>query len=170
MSLCMYNWESYYMINGYLKMLLWLCLPSLTTGYKPCISMLIYRQVSFVKAVGEGNNNKDSNPCPSEHWYDEVPELVILLLLFLFALTLYRKWEAKKRTKAIRRALGFGQQSLPHIALQNVSSQGGDLAWRGMGAGRLDWCSHILYLDSHTDHWTNTKLCTISFHFHWHND
>ena len=91
---------------------------------------------SPVKVGGEGNQNGDTNPCPS--WYSEVPELVILLLLFLFALTIYRKWEAKKRAKAIRRALGFGQQSHPGMALQAVSSQSGDLPWRGMGARCLN--------------------------------
>ena len=86
---------------------------------------------SFVKVGSKGNSNNGSNSCPSDHWYDEIPELLILLLLFLFALTLYRKWQAKKRTKATRRALGFGQQSLPNMALQTVSSHGGDLSWRG---------------------------------------
>ena len=91
---------------------------------------------SLVKVGGEGNQNGDTNPCPS--WYSKVPELVILLLLFLFALTIYRKWEAKKRAKAIRRALGFGTLANHGMAFQAVSFQSGDLPWRGMGARYLD--------------------------------
>ena len=94
--------------------------------------------ISFVKVGSKGNSNNGSNSCPTDSWYDEVPELVTFLLLFLLALTLYCRWQAKKRTKAIRRALGYGQQSLPSMALQTVSSHGGDLAWRGMGARCLD--------------------------------
>ena len=94
--------------------------------------------ISFVKVGSKENSNMGpGSSCPSIHWYGELPEILVFLLLFMFVLTIFRRWQNKRRAKAMRRALAST------MALQTVSSSvpynlGSDLAWRGMGARCLD--------------------------------
>ena len=94
--------------------------------------------ISFVKVDGKENwNMGPGSSCPSVHWYGELPEIMVFILLFLFVLTIFRRWQNKRRAKAMRRALS------QTMALQTVSStvpynNGPDLAWRGMGNRCLD--------------------------------
>ena len=94
--------------------------------------------ISFVKIGSKDNSNMSpGSSCPSDHWYDELPEILIFILLFMFVLTIFRRWQGKRRAKAIRKAIST------NMALQTVSSTvpynvGSDQAWRGMGNRCLD--------------------------------
>ena len=94
--------------------------------------------ISFVKVEGKENSNMGpGSSCPSVHWYREIPEILGILLLVLFVLTIFRRWQNKRRAKEMRRALS------QTMALQTVSStvpynNAPDLAWRGMGNRCLD--------------------------------
>ena len=71
------------------------------------------------------------------HWSGEIPEVIGLILLALFVLTVFRRWQAKQRAKKMRRAMS------QTLALQSVSASvpytgGPDQAWKGMGSRCLD--------------------------------
>ena len=95
----------------------------------------------------ENSNMGQGSSCPSVHWYGELPEIMAFLLLFLFVLTIFRRWQNKRRAKTMRRALS------QTMALQTVSStvpynSGPDLAWRGMGNRCLEWMDLLTLIDS----------------------
>ena len=91
--------------------------------------------ISLVKFGKTGNTN--NSLCSQSGWFDKIPELATFLLLFLLALTLYRRWQARRRAKAIRRALGFDAKSNV-VSLPTVSSSSGDSTWKAMGSRYLD--------------------------------
>ena len=79
--------------------------------------------------MGAGSS---STSCPS-HWWGSIPSLLGLILLTLFLLTVFRRWQNKQRTKQLRRTM---QESM---ALQTVSAGipqpicGPESQWRGLG-------------------------------------
>ena len=90
---------------------------------------------SDTRTMGAGSSYSS---CPS-HWWGSVPSLIGLVLLAIFLLTVFRRWQNKQRKKEFRRQM---QESL---ALQTVSSGvvtgtpgataicGPDSQWRGLG-------------------------------------
>ena len=90
---------------------------------------------SDTKTLGAGSSY---TACPS-HWWGSVPSLIGLILLAVFLLTVFRRWQNKQRKKQFRRTM---QESL---AMQTVSSGvvagapvagaicGPDSQWRGLG-------------------------------------
>ena len=94
---------------------------------------------SVVKVEGKDitNMGPGSTSCPPVHWYGDLPSILGFLLLLMFVVTIFRRWQNKPRAKRMRRALS---QSM---ALQTVSSSvpfqsGPDMQWRGVGSRYLD--------------------------------
>ena len=91
---------------------------------------------SIFKVEGRDTSNlgagSSSTSCPS-HWWGSIPSLLGLILLTLFLLTVFRRWQNKQRTKQLRRTM---QESM---ALQTVSAGipqpicGPESQWRGLG-------------------------------------
>ena len=97
---------------------------------------------SIFKVEGRDTSNLGAGSsytaCPS-HWWGSVPSLLGLILLAVFLLTIFRRWQNKQRKKQLRRTM---QESM---ALQTVSSGvvagapvagaicGPDSQWRGLG-------------------------------------
>ena len=94
--------------------------------------------ISFLKFTEKDSENMGSgSTCPTVHWYGELPKIVGLLLLALFILTVFRRWQNKQRQKSMKKALS------QTLALQTVSSSvpyksGPDQAWQGLGSRCLD--------------------------------
>ena len=94
--------------------------------------------ISFLKVEDKGMLNMGpGSSCPSVHWYGEIPEILGFLLLGLFVLTVFRRWQNKQRQKSMKRALS------QTLAIQSVYStvpynNAPDHAWRGLGNRYLD--------------------------------
>ena len=88
---------------------------------------------SVVKVEGQDVANMgagSTSSCPPVHWWGDIPSILGLLLLLVFLITIFRRWQGKQRAKQMRRAMA---QSM---ALQTVSSNvpcGPELQWRGVG-------------------------------------
>ena len=91
---------------------------------------------SVFKVEGRDTSNfgagSSSSSCPS-HWWGSIPSLLGLILLVLFLITIFRRWQGKQRAKQLRRTMA---QSM---ALQTVSAGvpqplcGPESQWRGVG-------------------------------------
>ena len=95
---------------------------------------------SIFKVEGRDTSNlgagSSSTSCPS-HWWGSIPSLLGLILLTLFLLTVFKRWQNKQQTKQLRRTM---QESM---ALQTVSAGvsagapqaicGPESQWRGLG-------------------------------------
>ena len=91
---------------------------------------------SVFKVEGQDTSNlgagSSSSSCPS-HWWGSIPSLLGLILLVLFLITIFRRWQGKQRAKQLRRTMA---QSM---ALQTVSAGvpqplcGPESQWRGVG-------------------------------------
>ena len=88
-----------------------------------------------VKEYGTSNmgaGSTSSTSCPS-HWWGSIPSLLGLVLLVLFLVTVFRRWQNKQRAKQLRRTMQQG------LALQTVSAGipqplcPPDSQWRGVG-------------------------------------
>ena len=83
-----------------------------------------------VSNMGAGST---SSSCPTVHWWGDIPSILGLILLILFLITIYRRWQRKQRAKQLRRTMA---QSM---ALQTVSASvpqplcGPESQWRGVG-------------------------------------
>ena len=94
--------------------------------------------ISFLKVEDKGMSKVGpGSSCPSVSWHGEIPEILGFLLLGLFVLTVFRRWQNKQRQKSMKRALS------QTLALQTVSStvpynNGPVQAWRGLGNRCLD--------------------------------
>ena len=109
------------------------------TGNK-VISKQSSSDISLVKVERKSNSNMAPGTCTSASWIDEIPELAIFVLLFLFVLTLFRRWQGKRRNKAFRKALAENSVQLQTVT-SNIPFAGGlneERAWRGMGKRCLD--------------------------------
>ena len=88
---------------------------------------------SVVKVEGQDVSNLgagSTSSCPAVHWYGDIPSILGLLLLMVFLITIYRRWQGKQRAKQLRRTMA---QSM---ALQTVSASvpcGPETQWRGVG-------------------------------------
>ena len=94
--------------------------------------------ISLVKVERKGNSNMAPGSCPTDSWYDEIPELAVFILLFFFVLTLFRRWQGKRRAKAFRRALAENSCQLQTVTSNIPFAGGPDKAWRGMSNRCLD--------------------------------
>ena len=91
---------------------------------------------SMFKVEGRDTSNmgagSTSSSCPA-HWWGSIPSILGLILLILFLITIYRRWQGKQRAKQLRRTMA---QSM---ALQTVSASvpqplcGPETQWRGVG-------------------------------------
>ena len=94
--------------------------------------------ISLVKIGRKENSNMAPGSCPSDSWYDELPEILIFILLFVFVLTIFRRWQGKRRAKAFRRAFAANTCQLQTVTSTVPFNGGSDKAWRGMGNRCLD--------------------------------
>ena len=73
--------------------------------------------ISFLKFEEKDSENMGpGSSCPTVHWYGELPEILGLLLLALFNLTVFQRWQNNQRQKSMKKALS------QMLTLQTVSS------------------------------------------------